>query len=94
MRAMRQELRSHSTILWSVLDRAAHLTPPPDKVLRKAGAPRSWRNIWAKGGSLVSFQLFGVIPNLAKILRQDSASIRSVHPVSYTHLTLPTILLV
>ena len=71
VRAIRQELRSHSMILWSVLDRAAHLTPPPQ------GFEKSWRSqILAK--YLGKRGLFGVIPNIAKILRQDSASMRSV----------------
>ncbi|CAB1116056.1 unnamed protein product [Ectocarpus sp. CCAP 1310/34] len=57
MGAIRQELRSHSLTMWAVWDGAALLAPPLGKILARLPAPKSWRNIWAKGGSLVSFQI-------------------------------------
>ena len=74
MGAIRQELRSHSLIVLTALDHAAHLTPPFEKIWTRALRSQ----ILAKYSGIRG--LFCVIPNLAKILRQDFAPVRSVHP--------------
>ena len=76
MRAIRQELKSHSMIVLLCclcLTYAAHLTPPPRQDLDEARRVQILAKYLGKRG------LFGVIPNLGKILGQDSDSIRSVH---------------
>ena len=92
MGAIRQELRSHSPIVLTALDHAAHLTPPFEKIWTRALHSQILAKYFLKYSGKRG--LFCVIPNLAKVLRQDSASIKkftSAISVSYTHLTLPTI---
>ena len=74
MGAIRYELRSHSLIVLTALHHAAHLSPRSEKIWTRDLRSQILAKYLGKRG------LFGVIPNLAKILRQDSASIRSVHP--------------
>ena len=51
--------------------------------------------IWIVSGVTAAFGVLGFIDDYAKVTKQTSAGLTSKQkPVSYTHLTLPTILLV